>query len=319
MSLIVLDPGLASRIVDMGRPRSRSLGVPVSGAADRRSLALGNSLVGNPPDAAALEITLVGPRLRADADVGCVIVGAPFDAWRDGAPVGVRHTFTLHPGQELRVGGTRGGARTYLCVCGGFQSPMILGSRSGLDSIRLNEILPCAPSTIHGLFNQDFHCDFPIQRGSGFGGYPWAFPSLPGLQATWFDEAEFYGPTFTVSQASNRMGLRLQGKALTLSSREMISEPVCPGAVQVTPDGQCIVLGVDGQTIGGYPKIAQVIQADLDMMGQLGPGAEIAFEKISLNRAIQLNREALAKLRRWALRLRLSLDAFPPERKVASS
>src|SRR6185295_8494559 len=132
MSLIVLEPGIESRLVDLGRPRTRSLGVPVGGAADRRSLMLGNSLIGNPPDAAALEIALKGPRLRADADVGCVLLGAPFEAHCDGYPIEAGRSFTMRAGQELHIGGTKIGARAYLCVRGGFDVPRILASRSGL-------------------------------------------------------------------------------------------------------------------------------------------------------------------------------------------
>src|SRR5277367_5518888 len=104
MSLHVLEPGLFSLIVDLGRPRTRSLGVPVGGAADRRSFMLGNALLGNPPDAAALEFALRGPRLRSETDVGCVIFGAPFDAFRGDQRVEVGHTFTLRAGEELRIG-----------------------------------------------------------------------------------------------------------------------------------------------------------------------------------------------------------------------
>src|SRR5207248_11220518 len=93
------------------------------------------------------------------------------------------------------------------------------------------------------------------------------------------------GRAFRVTAAGNRMGLRLQGEALPVPAREMVSEPVCPGSVQVTRDGQCIVLGVDGQTIGGYPKVAQVIGADLDKLGQLRPGERIDFERVTLEEA----------------------------------
>src|SRR5437660_631593 len=149
MSLIVLEPGLESHIVDLGRPRTRSLGVPVGGAADRRSLILGNSLIGNPPDAAALEIALKGPRLRADADVGCVLFGAPFDAFVGDEPIEVGKSFTLHAGEELRIAGVRLGACAYVCVRGGFDSPLILSSRSGLESVRSGTLLPCAATRIH--------------------------------------------------------------------------------------------------------------------------------------------------------------------------
>jgi allophanate hydrolase subunit 2 len=131
---------------------------------------------------------------------------------------------------------------------------------------------------------------------------------VPGLQADWFDQAVFYDQDFTVSPALDRMGIRLQGRPLPLPERELVSEPVCPGAVQVTGDGQCIVLGVDGQTIGGYPKIAQVIQADLDHLGQMRPGDKIHFRQIELAEAAELYRSRRAFLREWTMRARVSLD-----------
>jgi antagonist of KipI len=195
-------------------------------------------------------------------------------------------------------------------VRGGFDVPTILESRSALEPIKKGDVLPCAVSTIHKRYCPELKST-PFQ--------PESIAALPGLQASWFDDHEFYNQTFTVALASNRMGLRLQGKPLTMPKREMISEPVCPGAVQVTPDGQCIVLGVDGQTIGGYPKIAQVIQADLDVLGQLRPGQAIAFQKTTLEEAIARDRQAAAELRLWTMRLRLSLDAFPTARRFSSS
>jgi biotin-dependent carboxylase-like uncharacterized protein len=301
MSLIVLESGLASRIVDAGRPRSRSLGVSVGGAADRRSLALGNSILGNPGDAAALEIALKGPRLRAEADVGCVLFGAPFEAQRDGYPIEAGRTFTLRAGEVLGIGGTPLGARAYLCVRGGFHGRTILGSRSAFEPIEQGEILACGLSTIPPRFCPELQ--MPVADVC-------TVSVLPGLQAPWFKDEEFYEQVFTVTAASNRMGLRLQGNPLALPEREMVSEAVCPGSVQVTREGQCIVLGVDGQTIGGYPKIAQVIQADLDSLGQLRPGQRIGFKKVALEDAIKRDRQARADLRLWTLRLRLSLDAF---------
>jgi antagonist of KipI len=128
---------------------------------------------------------------------------------------------------------------------------------------------------------------------------------LDGPQASWFPaEALFGSRRFSVSQASNRMGLRLQGEPLPVPARELVSEPVCPGAVQVTRDGQCIILGVDGQTIGGYPKIAQVISADLDSLGQLRPGEEIRFARVSMEEAETAARLRRTKLQEWLIRLR---------------
>jgi biotin-dependent carboxylase-like uncharacterized protein len=309
--LIVLEPGLDFRIVDLGRPRTRSLGVPVGGAADRRAFVLGNALLDNPPDAAALEFALKGPRLRAECDVGCVIFGAPFDAFRGDQRVEVGKTFTLCAGDELRIGGTTFGARAYLCVRGGFDAPLILASRCGLDNVQGGELLGCAASQIRGRSCPAIEPHFLEDSTS--------ISAVPGPQASWFSENDFYEQEFTVTPACNRMGLRLTGEPLEMPRSEMTSEPVAPGAVQVTNDGQCIILGVDGQTIGGYPKIAHVIQANLDVLGQLRPGQKIRFKRIGMDEAVRRDREAEADLRRWMLRMRLSLDAFPAERRFESS
>ena len=103
------------------------------------------------------------------------------------------------------------------------------------------------------------------------------------------------------------MGLRLHGRPLPVPAREMVSEPVCPGAIQVTRDGQAIILGVDGQTIGGYPKIAQVIRADLDALGQMRPGDMVCFEKTDLTAARRAHHERQAALDEWITRMRVSL------------
>ncbi|MFO0970079.1 MAG: biotin-dependent carboxyltransferase family protein [Gemmataceae bacterium] len=298
MSLLVLDPGLSSRLVDFGRPNSRGLGVPVGGAGDRAGLILGNGLVGNPPDALALEIALRGPTLRADAEVGCVLFGAPFDMSTARQKPRSGRTFTLAAGEELHITGTPTGMRAYFCVRGGFEAPLILGGHSGLDDVRRGDRLRCAASRIATRFlaeRPDLSSDGPVR-------------CVPGLQADWFNVAEFYGQTFTVSPALNRMGVRLQGQPLTLPERELVSEPVCPGAVQVTSDGQCIVLGVDGQTIGGYPKIAHVIQADLDRLGQLRPGAPVRFIPVPHDEARRLFLQREDALQAWWRRLTISLE-----------
>ncbi len=299
-SLTLITPGLHTLVVDAGRPRSRSLGVPVGGAADRLALAIGNALVGNPPDAAALEISLAGPILQADAPLACVLHGAPFVISSDRQELTAGTTFTLQAGERLHIGGTARGMRAYFCVRGGIDAPFILGSRSSLAPLKEGERLGCHPAAIGG-------------RSVPVGALAWLYQTplfvVPGAQADWFPPEALVkqngsGPRmFEVSPASNRMGLRLKGVPLPVPAREMVSEPVCPGAVQVTRDGQCIVLGVDGQTIGGYPKVAQVISADLDKLGQLRPYARITFEYVSLEGAEELYRQRAAWLREWLVRL----------------
>jgi antagonist of KipI len=261
MTLRVVQPGLYTLAVDFGRPASRSLGIPVGGAADRTSLALANALVGNAPDTVGLEFTLAGPTLGAECDLACAVVGAPFDLSVGLRRLKINSAFTLAAGEVLRVGGTARGARAYFAVRGGLEVPLVLGSRSGLAPMSAGDVLPCRPGRTPERF---------IRREEG--GHSVTLRAVAGPQADWFDVGAFFGREFAVSGSGNRMGLRLVGPALPVAGREMVSEPVCPGAVQVTRDGGCIVLGVDGQTIGGYPRVAQVIAADLDKVGQLRPG-----------------------------------------------
>jgi antagonist of KipI len=318
MTLCVLEPGLCTLVVDFGRPRHRSLGVPVGGAADRTSLALGNALVGNPPDAAALEINLAGPTLEAGCNLACVVYGAPFALRSDRQELSVGKTFTFHAGERLHIGGASGGMRAYFCVGGGLQTPVILGSRSALEPLRPGAEIACRRATIAGRWiHPDFAWDHDFAWFADLVGPYRMLRVLDGPQVAGFPadvlftskEGVIPPPLFTVGPASDRMGLRLLGDPLPWPERELVSEPVCPGSVQVARDGQCILLGVDGQTIGGYPKIAQVITADLDRVGQLRPAEQVYFVRVDLDRAQALQRAKQAELRAWLMRLRVSLGA----------
>jgi antagonist of KipI len=299
MSLRVLEPGLQSLLVDRGRPHSRSLGVSVGGAADRWSLALGNALVGNSPNQTALEIAIAGPTLQADADVAGIVFGAPFEVSSDRQQLTANKSFNLCAGEIVRVRGCRQSMRAYLCVAGGFSSPMILDSHSALTSIQVGQPMACSSKYLPSRsIHESALASLRIAQ-------PQILRFLPGAQASWFDMTEFTSQSFTTTPASNRMGIRLRGKPLTRPKREMISEPVCPGTVQVTNDGQCILLGVDGQTIGGYPKIAQIISADLDCLAQIRPGETVHFAQVSLNEAENAWHHRAAALETWLQRITL--------------
>ena len=310
MGLRVLEPGLYSLLVGRGRTGSRHLGVPVGGPADYSACALGNALVGNPPDALALEVTLLGPTLRADAPIAGVVFGAPFQL---SGLLEVGRSFNLDAGEVLKIGGTPSGCRAYLCVAGGFCGREILGSASALEPIRRGDVLECGSSSLQSRWGAN---PFPPGTGvppvRGRTGVPPvqamqdrrdAGPTqqirvLPGPQRYWFPDSHFFEQSYTVSAAGNRMGLRLLGTPLLRAPRELASEPVAPGAVQITNDGLPVILGVDGQTIGGYPKIAHVIRADLDALGQLRPGDSVRFVEITEEDAEAANREKRATLRR---------------------
>jgi antagonist of KipI len=292
-TLTLLTPGLCTLLVDHGRPRSRSLGVPVGGAADRTSFALGNAILGNRPDAPALEICLTGPTLVADVDLACVVFGAPFEVWTTRRRLKAEKTFTLAAGEELSIGGTPSRMRAYLCIRGGMSGPVTLDSHSSLQPLTAGTTLGCEPGRIRSRWLAE---SFPQSEGE-----PLRY--LPGAQADWFPADALESRTLTETPASNRMGLRLEGEPLPVTGREMVSEPVCPGTVQVTRDGQCIVLGVDGQTIGGYPKIAHVIAADLDRLGQLRPGSRVQFRRVELGEAEAIYQRKQAELAAWIVRL----------------
>src|SRR5262249_29419240 len=157
----------------------------------------------------------------------------------DGEPREPGHTFTLRPGQTLHIGGTPIRCRAYLCVPGGFDVPSVLGSATGLEPLKAGDVLTCQASQVSGRsLALDDNADPDLRREGS------ALRCLPGPQADWFTDA-FYSHTYKVTLASNRMGVRLEGPTLVMPICELVSEPVAPGAVQITNDGQPIVLGVD--------------------------------------------------------------------------
>jgi len=316
MSLLVRDAGLLSLLVERGRTRTRHLGMPLGGPADRAAFALSNALVGNSPDAVGMEVTLSGPTVEATRPVACVVFGAPFQSTINGRPIPAGTTFTLERGDVLRVGGTLGGARGYVCVAGGFGAPDILGSRSALDPLRAGDVLHCRASRIEARslpFVSVTANAEREQRGEGGAhtvahapGSPITFRALDGPQRDWFTDDLFFTQDYEITPASNRMGLRLKGVVLRRRSGELVSEAVAPGAVQVTNDGQPVVLGVDGQTIGGYPKVAHVVRADLDRLAQLRPGDRVRFAGVTPDEAEVAAQEQTAFLKQWLTRLRIA-------------
>jgi antagonist of KipI len=317
MSLRVVEPGLCTLVVDSGRPTGRSLGVPVGGPADRSAFVLGNAMLGNPCDAAALEITLAGPVLQALDRTGAVLLGAPFSMSCGRRQLASNKSFTLEPGEELHIGGARRGARGYLCVVGGLQGKLTLGSRSSLAPLKRGEQLQCVasfvrPRAVHKVFEA---WQVPVLAAEAPGNV-FDLRVVPGPEAEAFGGGgqELWGGSaealFTVRPESNRMALRLAGKPIVVPQQQMVSQPMAAGAVQVTPDGQTILLGVDGQTIGGYPRIAHVISADFDLVGQLRPGDRVRFRLVSLEQAQRFGLEKRALLKRWCIRWREAAGAI---------
>jgi antagonist of KipI len=304
MSIIqVQSPGLLTTAQDLGREGFGPLGVSASGAADAIALRLGNRLAGNPEGAAGLEMTLLGGTLVFPKGAAIALTGSDFGATLDGAPLELWKSMEVSPGQTLRVGSTRSGARCYLCVHGGIVVKPFLGSASthllsGLGghhgrALRKGDVLTIGPPTA-SLRSRSAAAQV-LERLSPRK----TLRVTPGPQSELFPDAAmqlFYRAAYRIAEDSNRMGLRLEGPRIAQgSSGEMITEGVSIGAVQITAGGQPIILFVEQQTTGGYAKIANVISADLHSLGQLRPRDEIRFEQVDWDtaRALLLEQEQL--------------------------
>ena len=292
-------PGLLTMVQDLGREGYGPMGISPSGAADAISLRLGNRLVGNLEGAAALEMTLVGGAFRFPQGAVIALSGSNFGATLDGAAVGLWAAMQVQPGQILQMGATRSGARCYLCVQGGIAVEPLLDSASthvlsGLGgfegrALRRGDLLRIGPGACP--FRKRSIDAKSLERLSPRK----VLRVTAGPQSDWFPESSqraFYARAYRVAEESNRMGLRLEGAPVGVDSkREMITEGVPLGAVQVPAGGQPIILFVEQQTTGGYPKIANVICADLPSVGQLRPRDEIRFERVEFQTARSLLRE----------------------------
>lgn len=295
----VLAPGLLTTVQDLGRTGLRHLGVPSCGAADRDALRIGNRLVGNAESEAGLECTLVGPTLRFRQPHVIALTGGRCDASCDGMPLPMWRPVAVAAGAELTIARVRQGARAYLAIEGGIDVPEVLGSRStdlragfgGHEGRALrarDRIATIAPasSAFVSLFRR------LEQHRSLCAGAPWWIAPtedlrgdvlllhlLPGPDLAALDPRVLRAlrdGVWTVSSESDRMGVRVDGPLLrSVSIPERISSAVLPGAVQLPPDGRPILLGVDAQTVGGYPVVGQVIRADLGLAMQLRPGDKV--------------------------------------------
>jgi biotin-dependent carboxylase-like uncharacterized protein len=273
---------MLTTVQDLGRWGYQHLGVPVAGPMDWYSHRLANRLVGNPDEAAALEITLLGPELTADADVRCVITGADFEASAGGTTVVVNAPFVLRRGEVLKVRGRSRGARGSIAIKGGIENPGVLGSRAtslisrmgpfGGRALAAGDVLAIGKATMSG---QPPGRPLPLPEGGA------RVRVVPGPHQSRFTAEAirtFHATRFVITPASNRMGYRLDGAVLARHDHdEMLSDATPVGSLQVPASGLPILLMADRQTTGGYPKIATVITADLPLAGQLAPGDWIEF------------------------------------------
>jgi 5-oxoprolinase (ATP-hydrolysing) subunit C len=294
--LRVLQIPATATMQDEGRWGWRRFGVPNGGAFDRESLQLANALLGNDPFAPAVELALAGGVFEAEADLCLALVGAPADVIVNGRERPANALIALARGDVLQVGALRAGTRAYLAGQGGWKTRPVLGSASDTPVPR-----QLVPQSATGAFNSA-RLDGPPSSLDCH-----VVRCLPGPQAHLFDLSQLDCER-AVGLHSNRVGLRLEGPLLD-PAPEMPSEPSCFGAVQVTPSGDLLIVGPDGPTIGGYPKVAVVCQADLDRLGQLAPGSHVSLRLVDANEARKAEAAERLRLQERLQRIRLATQA----------
>ena len=281
MSITVLKPGLQTTLQSRPRIGLRHYGVPASGAADPLSLALANRLVANSWDAAALEVTLLGPTLRMNTDCAFAVTGASFDVTLNKDAIPLHETVFAEDGDVINVGGSAKGARCYIAFSGGLGAMEVLGSSStylagelgGLQgrALRQGDELRLSPASVPGLCTP---AEFRIPMSTS-----WALrvcESFETSRLTGESRERLFESNWTVGRRADRMGLKLDGARLEISSDgRMPSAAVFPGTVQCPENGAPFILSVDAGTVGGYPRVAQVVRADRHLLGQLKSGDHV--------------------------------------------
>ena len=281
MSLVVIDPGHLTLVQDAGRPGLGWQGVGDAGAFDRAAMRQLHALLGDPADAAVLEVLAGGLKLRAEADHRLAVTGGIGPVHVDGEHVEHGRAFVARAGQEVVVGPVGLGLRAYVGVAGGVDVEPVLGSRSadtmsglGPPRVAAGDVIevgtPAHPAEIE---------DVPALLTSGVT----TVSAVPGPRDDWFTgEAvrAFFSAQWSVSARSDRIGVRLDGPTLERQViDELPSEPCVRGSVQVVSAGMPVVLGPDHPVTGGYPVIAVVLDDHVDRLAQVRPGEIVRFTR----------------------------------------
>lgn len=280
----VLSPGLLSTVQDAGRPGHASLGVPESGALDAPAFRLANRLVGNPEDAALIEVTFGDLRLHASTSLVVAVTGAPVPVSVDDGVRAAGSAVAVPEGAVLELGTPTAGVRNYVAVRGGLQVPQLLGSAS-TDLLSVlgrplepGDTLPVGPIPATPIPAVDIAPQASPPDGSV------ELRIVLGPRDDWFtDEAiqDLLSTVWVVDDASNRVGMRLQGPALTRRrDDELASEGTVAGSLQVPGGGRPVLFLADHPVTGGYPVIACVVTDDLPLAAQARPGQGVRLRPI---------------------------------------
>ncbi len=300
--LKIISPSVLTTIQDAGRRGWQAFGVPISGAMDAFAHRAANLLVGNPPQAAALEIGYTSAEFLALDECLIAATGPGFALLVNERPLRMWASVYVRKNGQIRLEKQGSGNWAYLSAHGEIQTPLILASRSSYTPASLGPP-PLAPGDLltigssrawlPGLAARTLaapliYSDTPIIR------------VLPGPQANFVSLASFYAATYSISPTSDRTGYRLLGPKLErIAHGELLSEGMARGCIQIPPDGQPIVMQADCPTTGGYPKIASVITADQPILAQVPVGmGKILFVETTIEQAQSAYREAIHGLRK---------------------
>jgi len=280
-SLEVTDAGLQVTVQDLGRPGQAHLGVPRSGALDQPAHTLANRLVGNPESAATLECLGGRVAFRARTAITLAVTGAQVPVTVAGRERDWGNAVAVPAGAEGSLGDATWGLRAYVAVSGGIEVDPVLGSRAtdllsglGPEPVSTGDVLPVGAPT-----GEPVPVDTVRPRRSGRG-----LRLRLGPREEWFEPdsvAALHGSSYVVGSASNRIGLRLEGEPVRWrTKKELPSEGMVLGAVQVPPNGQPVVFLNDHPTTGGYPVVGVVVREDLAVCAQLRPGDQITLRVV---------------------------------------
>jgi len=301
----ILSTGAANSVQDLGRFGYLDVGVGRSGAMDGLALELGNILVGNPPQAAGLEITIFPFRMTFAVPTVLSVTGAACPTRLNDRTYPSSWVLQAEAGDTLHLGLPTDGARAYLCFRGGIDVPLVLGSRAtdlksgwgGFEGrgLKRGDRLALHPDQ-HGLAKTlpaGFGLDTGMLRApvaAANAGADVTVRVLPSAEYAAFTDSarqDFFGSDWTLSNDANRQGYRLEGPSLALTARlELFSHGIMPGTVQVPPSGQPIIQLAEANTCGGYPKIANIIEVDLWRLAQMPVGATIRFVETTRDQAV---------------------------------
>lgn len=306
MSIKIINAGMLSTIQDGGRFGVMKYGFTQSGAMDSKAMSTANILVGNEPECAVIETTLLGITAEFTENTVIALSGGDFSAAINGTPIKRNKAYAVNAGDTLAMSYAKSGVRGYLAVSGGFDVPEVMGSRStnlksqigGFYGRKLaagdiiNTFAPIITDTTGRELPEETYENSITLR------------AVLGPQDYMFTDEDintFFSCEYKITQQADRMGIRLDGEPLKgKGSMDIVSDGIVFGSVQVPKNGMPIILAADRQTTGGYAKIATIISADRHLIAQARPGGTVKFAQVSIKEAQKIAKQeqkALKKLK----------------------